>query len=190
MWWCRHIRRCHGGLWRGHAGLWRRHHAGLRCWHAGLLAHLLAHWTRVCRWPLILQHVHQVRIRRRCDAPVPVIRWQQNVGHTRLGCVGLLTCHADEDGRAMRLCALCRDRVALLNGGHHLAGCLVDVVLAVVLVFVFDPAFVYAIAVAIANPLIPLLGKRMAKRLKAFCHAFAFCFWVFDFDLYIDLLGL
>ena len=90
----------------------------------------------------------------------------------------------------MRLCALSRDRVALLDGGHHLAGCLVDVVLAVVLVFVLDPAFVYAIAVAIANPLIALLGKRMAKRLETLFHALTLDLRVFVFDLYVDLLWL
>ena len=66
----------------------------------------------------------------------------------------------------MRLGALRGDRVALLDAGHHLAGRLVDVVLAVVLVLVFAPALVDAQRVPGTDPLVALTAHGLTKGLQ------------------------
>ena len=78
----------------------------------------------------------------------------------------------------------------MLDAGHHLAGCLVDVVLGVVLVLVLQPALVHAVAVTRAHPLVSLLGHAGAERLQALLHHFLLGLRVDDFDVDVDLWWL
>ena len=135
---------------------------------------------------VVLGHLREIRVRGGLNTPVAVIRWQQDVSQTRLGSVRLLPGHADEDGRAVWFCALRRDRVSLLDGRHHLAGSLVDVVLGVVLILVLNPALVDAIRIPAANPLVALLGHVVAEGLQALFDSRALLFWVFVFDFDVD----
>ena len=120
----------------------------------------------------ILCHGRHVWIRRWLDAPVPVVGREKNVGDPRLSSVRFLPGHADEDGRPVRLRVLSRYRVSLLHRRHHLRRRAVDVVLAVVEILVFDPALVNAVGVPVSDPLVPLLGQRMAKHLQALFELF------------------
>ena len=144
----------------------RLNHVFLKQRLAVAVNHLLACARIHGRVFALVQPEHD-RQRTRLNTPVAIVGWKQDVRQTSLCGVRLLARQANVDGRPVRRRALRRYRVSLLDAGHHLAGCAVDIVSGMVLINVFKPALVGAGRVASADPLVTLAGQISTKGLQA-----------------------